>query len=1109
MDVALLSARESEVAGFYIDGLSYKEIARALDISPGTVRTHLNSIYRKLEVSSRTELMRRLQPTAAAVPESAESTQAEVAQETGARVPERRQVTFLFADIVGSTELATHLDAEDMRDLLNRFRASVQEVLTSFDGHAAGFPGDGAIAIFGWPDGAETAPYRAASAALAITKAVRRISTGPGQSMDVRVGVATGVVIVEGGAGRAHDFTGAAANLAARLQTVAEPGGVIVSDLTHKLIGTRFETEPLGETELRGIREPVPIFRLLRERRDLTRFETRPHGTQLSPLVGRRQELEILHEAWRDATTGRGGAVLLLGEAGIGKSRLAESLARQAQEASATLLRLQTAEGRSSSPFWPVREAIITAAALDRDAPIPERRSALGTWLDRLTHVGKLQRDLIGYLLDLVTEDTLPEMSASRRRNSVLDALIRILLDLSDQKPLLVLVEDLHWIDPSTLEFVEGLLKEAGTARLLVVMTSRPEGAPEFEDVAPVRIPLSPLNRADAEQIVRQRAGGQSLEGETVAQIIARTDGIPLYLEEVTAAVVDGATSQDAVPATLRESLTARLDGLGAARNTAQIASAIGREVDIDFLEAISVQSNSGSVEVNIARLVEVGLASVARRRITFSHALVQDAAYQSMLRSQRQELHGRIAEAMLGRFRTRFASEPETLAQHLEGAGRMTAAIDYYLRAADAAAARAANREAEGYARRALELAEMLDGGADRDRREIAALLCLGRILTIRYGYGRKEVAEPLRRALDLCQTAGMSRTEFPLVVALTAQAAVSCEGTRALDLADRAKLLADASGEPIQRVMSHYAMAVPRCWRGSCREAAEAFAAGCDAYDPSMHKDLLALGPHDAGIVCMSRGSSNSYRVAPDRKEIERMGRAVALARELNHAHSLAYALYWQAMQACDAGEWGRVEVSFREMGDIAEEHDFIGWKGFAALAEARFAATQLSAQDALDAARHALKALPIGGNYVGVSFAKGLIGDALRRLGRRSEARATLEEAVNDAEHLAARWGLSETLQALARCLLDTDSGDTSGAEAALRRATSLARRQGALLLEIRASTDLAELMIELGDRPAAAEIIEAPLNALSKTAPTTDRERAQAVLLACVTTLPDSR
>ena len=296
MDVALLSARESEVAGFYIDGLSYKEIARALDISPGTVRTHLNSIYRKLEVSSRTELMRRLQPVAASEPVG--NTPEADTIEADARGPERRQVTFLFADIVGSTELATHLDAEDMRDLLNQFRAAVQDVLTRFDGHAAGFPGDGAIAIFGWPDGAETAPYRAASAALAIAKAVQQISTGPGQTMDVRVGVSTGVVIVEGGAGRADDFTGAAANLAARLQAVAEPGGVVISDLTQALLGTRFEAEPLGETELRGIREPVPIFRLVRERRDLTRFETRPHGSQVSSLVGRQKELETLEEIW-------------------------------------------------------------------------------------------------------------------------------------------------------------------------------------------------------------------------------------------------------------------------------------------------------------------------------------------------------------------------------------------------------------------------------------------------------------------------------------------------------------------------------------------------------------------------------------------------------------------------------------------------------------------------------------------------------------------------------------------------------------------------------------------------------------------------------------------
>jgi predicted ATPase len=351
---------------------------------------------------------------------------------------------------------------------------------------------------------------------------------------------------------------------------------------------------------------------------------------------------------------------------------------------------------------------------------------------------------LMANMLDLAGEDELPAMSASRRRNLVLDTVADALLAMSRERPLLLLFEDTHWIDPTSLDLVARLLRAGPREALLLVMTTRPEGAPDLPEAElSERLVLQPLPPETAERLVRERAGAAAIDDATVTTIVARTDGVPLYVEETTAAVLDGVGGGDAVPATLRESLTARLDRLGPARETAQIAAAIGRDVDLDLL---AVVSSGISVSADADRLVEAGLASPRRGGFVFSHALVQDAAYQSMLRSRRRDLHGRIAEAMLGRFRRRFASEPETLAHHLERAGRTAAAIDYFLRAADAAGARAANREAEGYAQRALALTDLLDGGAERDRREVAALLALGRIRTAIFGYGRNEAAEPLR---------------------------------------------------------------------------------------------------------------------------------------------------------------------------------------------------------------------------------------------------------------------------------------------------------------------------------------------------------------------------
>jgi tetratricopeptide (TPR) repeat protein len=454
----------------------------------------------------------------------------------------------------------------------------------------------------------------------------------------------------------------------------------------------------------------------------------------------------------------------------------------------------------------------------------------------------------------------------------------------------------------------------------------------------------------------------------------------------------------------------------------------------------------------------------------------------------------------MLGRFRRRFASEPETLAHHLERAGRTAAAIDYFLRAADAAGARAANREAEGYAQRALALTDLLDGGAERDRREVAALLALGRIRTAIFGYGRNEAAEPLRRALDRCQAAGMHRTEFPLVVALTAQAGVSGDGAKALQMSRRAADLAADSDDPAHKVMAAYAVGVTHCWRGERRNASDAFAAGAALWREALHERLLELGPQDSGIVCMTRGAMNRFHVYVDPAESERTDEAIELARRLGHAHSLNYGLHFKAVQAIEAANWERAETTIREMLDLAEEQGFGTWRSQGRLQVARFAAARLSPRSALEEAEHAVKALPEGGNHASLPQAKGLVGDALRRLGRTAEALTLLQQAVAEAEAGAMGWGLIETLCALARCLLATDGGDATRAEATLARAVALARRQGSRLWELRTACELAEVLLHQGDRSAARDALATTVAAVDGAALPADLARARDLLRA---------
>ena len=1094
---SILSARESQIASLYIDGLSYKEVARELEISPGTVRTHLNAIYRKLEISSRTELARCLRPpTSDAVLKP--DIQAPIKETRG---PERRQLTFLFADIVGSTEIASQLDAEDMHELLTRFRSVIRQELARYGGHIAGFPGDGAMAVFGWPEAAEEATQCAASAALAIASAVGNVRRSDGQPLCVRVGVATGMAVVGSAAGRTADFVGSAINLASRLQGAAPKNGVLISELTHALTGNAFKADPLPPLSIRGIRDPVNAYHLIAHRDGLTRFEAKGTSAQLSSLVGRDVELCELQVLWKTAADGQGCGAILIGQAGIGKSRLAESLALSSLQSGARLFRLQCSKGSGASPFWPIRRAIKSAAGLNEDASKAEQYKSLEQWLSQHSTLDGLAGLLVADMMDLAPDRALPEMNSSRIRQLLLKALVSFFLSMSQKSPLFMLLEDAHWIDPSTLEFVELLLGDIHSTPLMLLITTRPEGKDLLRRFAQVgHFQLTPLNVVDAERLVRERAQNASLSDETIAAIVARTDGLPLFLEEVTTAMVEGASQPDAVPATLRESLTARLGHLGNARETAQVASAIGRDVDLDLLTLTLPESRSHRGGDDVQRLIDAGLATPRSGGFVFSHALVRDAAYETMLRVRRQELHAKIAELMLGRFRRRFAQEPETLAQHLERAGRTSAAIDYYLRAADAASSRAANTEAEGYALQALKLAELMEGGAKRDRKEVAALLALAKIRTTLFGYGRQEVAEPLRRALDLCQVAGLRRTEFPLVVSLAVQTIVSGNGTNALDFSRRAMSLAEDSGTQTEFVMACYAEGVTRCWRGDRQEATDVFTAGLNAYDQNMHEQLINLGPHDSGVVCMARGAFNGFHCSTDVNEYAHIDRAVELAKKLGHSHTLNYAFHWKAMQAPDAQDWVRAEKAISESLDLAEDQDFGTWLSIGSMLAARFAAARESPDEALKKAEQALEILPKGGNGTCLSYAKGLVGDCLRRVGRKADAHALLKEAVQDAETTATRWGLVETLRALARCRLDVDGGDTTGAETELTRAIALARRQGSRLFQLRAATDLAELFLEQGDLIAAREAIEDPAASMHPSAPKNDVRKVQEILSA---------
>lgn len=1054
---AALSAREGEVARLYVDGLSYKEIARDLAISPATVRTHLNTIYRKLEVTSRIELLRRLNGNGEAAAGSDETL---AATAPAGPVVERRQLTVMFVDLVGSTALATGLDAEDMHELLQAYRQAVRRVVEAAGGHAAGFPGDGVVVCFGWPEALEDAAERAVRAGLEVLQSIGRIAAPDGRPLAARAGIATGVVVVDGSKGDADSLTGGTPNLAARLQSAAEPGDLVIAAGTRELVGDRFAIEDLGPREIKGLPAPVPVFRVIGERSAVSRFEARQVGSP-APMVGRDGELAMLAERWSRVLDGEGQAVLLTGEPGIGKSRvsaaLVETVLAGAGDAEITLLRYQTSPQQGDSPLWPIRRQLAAAARLDEAPSDAECVARLEAVLRRAVDDPGDALPLIAGLLRIEGAPELPAMSAARRRERLLEVLVEQVVGLARRSPVLLLFEDLHWIDPSSLALLERIIAQIDALPVLLLATSRPDGEPHLANHAHLtRMALNRLDRKAAAAIIARRAGDAALEPELVTAILARGDGVPLYIEEMTAAIIEAGAAADTVPASLQDSLMARLDRLGSAKEIAQIAAVIGREFELELLAAVAGAGPALTEAVD--RLVAAELVFRRGPRLIFKHALVQDVAYQSLLRGRRAELHGRIAEVLLGRFPTRVADEPQTLAHHLEHAGRATAAIDYYGRAAELANYKGANKEARRYMERSLRLIESLPEGTERVRREIQALTTIGRIGVALEGHGSAEAAEAFGRGLELCREAGLDAAELPLLVGLIVQRSLAGATTSALELGPRLLDLAEHNADPIFRVEAGYALGITHAWRGELAVADRHFQTIREHYTADQHARHLAIYGQDPGVVGLCRGGMTRWYMGLVEQGARDIEAALALARRLGHPFSINYALHWFAMHACETEP---AEVARRAIDATlayAAEQAFRTWLAMGQAILGRWLLAYGGPDEAVDVSERAVTMLHSVGD-VQVPNALAVHGAALCRSGARAAGLARLDEAIRLNDARDEPWAEVEILRLRAACSTAAGTGD---AEPFLARAIETARGQGALMLELRATLDLARLL-----------------------------------------------
>jgi class 3 adenylate cyclase/tetratricopeptide (TPR) repeat protein len=683
---------------------------------------------------------------------------------------ERRQLTVMFVDLVGSTALSNQLDPEDMRSLLTDYQNAVAGAVAKFEGNVAKYMGDGVLCYFGYPSAHEDDAERAVRAGLAICAAVNAIATPSGAKLSARIGIATGLVVVGDlvgvGAAQEEAVVGDTPNLAARLQSLAAPGRVVVAPSTRRLVGDVFSFEDLGAQELKGIAGTHRAFAVLGEKASESRFEARTSGA-ISPLVGRQHELALMLERWSRAKLGEGQLLVLTGEAGIGKSRLTRAMIDSVTHEPHIRLSYQCSPYHSDSPLYPIIQQVAFAARFEPDDTNEDKLDRL----ERIVAGTKTDRALFAAMMGLDIEARYGPLgiTAQQQRARTLEALATQLAALAADRPVLFVLEDAHWIDPTTLELIDLCLERVACSRVQMLITARPTFQHGFGGHPIVtKLALNKLGRDQVSEIVRRLTGGKAFPAEVLNVIADKTDGVPLFVEEMTKTLLEsgelhetasafeltGPLSRLTIPATLYDSLMARLDRLQPVKQVAQAAACIGRDFDYGLLKAI-LPLDDDALQDALDRLSRAEL--IFRRgtppdaKYVFKHALVRDAAYENLLKTRRQSLHAKLAAVL-----EKEHAAPEILAQHAAAAGNNELAVRSWLAAGESAVSRSANQEAASHFRAAIRLLEDSPGLADHNALKLHLYSALTSVLMVSLGYGSDEVGKLASKTVELCRTLG-----------------------------------------------------------------------------------------------------------------------------------------------------------------------------------------------------------------------------------------------------------------------------------------------------------------------------------------------------------------
>jgi class 3 adenylate cyclase/predicted ATPase len=1006
---------------------------------------------------------------------------------------ERRQLTVMFCDIVGSTALSTQFDPEDLRELIGGYHRVVAGTVARFDGFVAKYMGDGVLIYFGYPQAHEDDAERSVRAGLAAIEAVSNL-TGP-VTLHVRIGIATGLAVVGdligAGASQERGVVGETPNLAARVQGLAEPNTIVIADGTRRQVGDLFDFVDLGPKSLAGFAEPQHAWRVVGESGVLSRFEALRSGT--TPLIGRAEEIDLLSRRWGQAKTGEGRVVVLTGEPGIGKSRLTAALYDLTEGERHIRLRYFCAPHRQDSALYPVIVQLEHAASFERDDSPERKRAKLGDLLASNAH-GSEDVALLGELLSIPGAAEVSGLSPQRKRERTFEVLLSQLAALSQRNPILLVFEDAHWADPTSRELLDRMVEHVTHLPILILVTGRPEFQHGWAGLPHVTLMvLSRLGGRDSAAMVERLAGGSGLSSGMIAEIVERSDGVPLFVEELTKAVLESAepggqvaavlsaTPQSAllVPATLHASLMARLDRLGRlAKEIAQAGAVLGREFPYDLVLSVAGRPE---VELRAAldRLAGAGLVFcrgvVPNASYMFKHALVQDAAYGTLLRGRRQDLHGRAADALIAAGQA-ATTEPEIIAHHLQNAMRTVEAIDFWRKAGDTAARRSANREAAEHFRRALALVEAQPGSPERRRIELAVLSQLASPLMGAYGWSAPEVGDVVERAADVARRLESSAEIAPAVANLWFFNTARGRHDRAAEISADVMRMARETGDPDVLLEAHHCAWASNFNLGRFRASVEHIDAGAAIYDEARHaRHRHQYMGHDPGVCLLSFNGPAQMLLGHLAQGLQSIEACVARARRLAHPPSLGIALFACCQFQVLRGDAAAVVGSAKELISVTDAQGlpmqrafglmFLGW-GLCRFGDAK---------EGLAWQREGLQVMAGIGARIFLTMFDGLLADSLLAAGKYSEGVAVATQAFDTFAQTGDRSFLSRLHRLRGELLLHANGSADEEGEQELRQALSVARDQDAKGFELGAATSLARLLGERGRRTEAYDLL----------------------------------